>query len=319
MAEALAEALDTHAVVVCPAFPTTGRTVYQGHLFVFDKLLNESGLQNHPLNPMTDADIRRWLAMQSKDSPAHVSHAVVAQGPQAIAAALQDVQRANTRLVVVDAIVDNDLRAIGQACAQAKLLTGGSGIALGLPENFRRNNLLRESGDNFTRQSSSGIILCGSCSETTRQQIKSYKGPHFPVDVPSLMNGSVTAESVATQLPAVDAPLIYSSADPDTIKALQASYGTEALAMKIETFFGDLAVKLVTAGRKRMVVAGGETSGAVISALGLQAFNIGPEIDPGVPALSTIDNSLAVALKSGNFGSEDFFEKALAMLGNYGE
>lgn len=319
VAEALADALDTHAVIVCPAFPTTGRTVYQGHLFVFDKLLNESGLQNHPLNPMTDADIRRWLASQCKTQPTHIDHSVVVQGPKAIERALSEVARERTRLVVVDAIVDEDLRAIGAASADAKLLTGGSGIALGLPENFRRKNLLKESGDNYSTQTSSGVILCGSCSEATRQQIKAYDGPHFPVDVPSLMNGSVTAESVALQLPTHTAPLIYSSADPDTIKDLQATYGRNELANAIEAFFGSLAATLFRQGRRRIVVAGGETSGAVISALSLNAFNIGPEIDPGVPALSTVDNSLAVALKSGNFGAEDFFEKALNALGDNNE
>jgi uncharacterized protein YgbK (DUF1537 family) len=314
VAEALAAALDTHAVVVCPAFPTTGRTLYQGHLFVFDKLLNESGLENHPLNPMTDADIRRWLAAQCQSQPGHVDHAIVSSGSTAIEKALAEHAAENTRLVVVDAIVDNDLRAIGSACANARLLTGGSGIALGLPENFRRNNQLSSGGDNFHTQSSAGAILCGSCSEATRRQINTYDGPHFPIDAPSLMDGTVTASSVAEQLPANEAPLIYSSADPETIKKLQSTYGTDELANKIESFFGALAVRLVEEGRRRIVVAGGETSGAVISALNLTAFNIGPEIDPGVPALSTTDNTLAVALKSGNFGSGDFFKKALAVL-----
>ncbi|MEM7258076.1 MAG: four-carbon acid sugar kinase family protein, partial [Pseudomonadota bacterium] len=127
-----------HAVVVCPAFPTTGRTLYQGHLFVFDKLLNESGLQNHPLNPMTDADIRRWLAQQSQTPPAHIDYATVTQGSQAIAAELSSIAQAQQRLVVVDAVVDDDLRSIGTACADATLITGGSGIALGLPQNFRQ-------------------------------------------------------------------------------------------------------------------------------------------------------------------------------------
>ncbi|MEM7258077.1 MAG: nucleotide-binding domain containing protein [Pseudomonadota bacterium] len=178
---------------------------------------------------------------------------------------------------------------------------------------------LSESGANFTPQSSRGVILCGSCSETTRQQIKAYDGPHFPVDVPSLMNGSVSAESVATQLPAIDAPLIYSSADPESIKALQASFGASELAAQIESFFGELAVRLVGNGYHRLVVAGGETSGAVVSALQLTVFNIGPEIDPGVPALSNMEGTLAAALKSGNFGGEDFFSKALSMLEQHGE
>ncbi len=315
VAEALAAELGTSAVVVCPAFPTTGRTVYQGHLFVFDKLLNESGLQNHPLNPMTDADIRRWLASQITTVAGHIDHSTVASGSSEIRQALKSAEARGETLVVVDAVADNDLREIGAACSDARLLTGGSGIALGLPQNFRDQGLLSSVGDNFTPQPSAAVILCGSCSVATREQINNYEGPHFPIDVPSLMSGTITAESVASQLPTDAAPLIYSSADPEVINKLQADFPAEKLAQCIETFFGDLARAMVERGIKRIVVAGGETSGAVISALNLSAFNIGPEIDPGVPALSTIDDPhLAVALKSGNFGGRQFFSKALSVL-----
>ena len=320
VAEALAAELDTSAVVVCPAFPTTGRTVYQGHLFVFDKLLNESGLQNHPLNPMTDADIRRWLANQSQQAPGHIDHATVVQGNVAIRAALENAAQSGNTLVVVDAVTDNDLREIGTACTNAKLVTGGSGIALGLPQNFRDQGLLNAAGNNFMPQQSAAVILCGSCSVATRKQIDNYEGPHFPVDVPSLMAGTITAASVAGQLPTDVASLVYSSAEPEAINQLQSEFPTETLAQTIESFFGELAIAMIDRGVKRIVVAGGETSGAVISALNLNAFNIGPEIDPGVPALSTINAPhLAVALKSGNFGSEQFFSKALGVLETGGE
>lgn len=317
VAEALAAELNTEAVVVCPAFPTTGRTVFQGHLFVFDKLLNESGLENHPLNPMTDADLRRWLLPQCKTKVGHIAHDVVSAGAANIKTALADAAARKETLVVVDATDDQDLFAIGEACTDAKLITGGSGIALGLPENFRRQSLLGTHGNSFTPQSGDAVILCGSCSETTRQQIVAYKnGPHIELDVDTLLDKSLTTDSIITRLPADRTALIYSSAEPDAVKRLQIKYGTEEVAVAIESFFGELATKLVDAGVERLVVAGGETSGAIISALHLDAFDIGPEIDPGVPALSTIsgDRTLAVALKSGNFGAEDFFERALHAL-----
>ncbi len=316
VAEALAKELSTNAVVVCPAFPTTGRTVYQGHLFVFDKLLNESGLQNHPLNPMTDADIRRWLAAQSNTAVGHIPQAIVSEGSDAIHYALTQAAERNEGLVVVDATVDQDLRSIGEACADAKLITGGSGIALGLPDNFKKRGQLTAGSSSFEPQQGQAAILSGSCSEATRAQIKTYAdGPLIELNVAAVIDGSCTTESIMKQLQAGQTTLVYSSADPDTVKQLQTAHGAETVAHAIESFFGKLAIELVASGTTRLIVAGGETSGAVISALELNAFNIGPEIDPGVPALSTIGKkSLAVALKSGNFGSEDFFSKALKML-----
>lgn len=321
VAEALAKELDTKAVVVCPAFPTTGRTVYQGHLFVFDKLLNESGLQNHPLNPMTDADIRRWLSLQTHATVGHINQELVGSGADAVKQALVDASHRHELLVVVDATSDQHLRVIGEACADAKLLTGGSGIALGLPDNFKKRGQLNASGSGFEPQSGKAAILCGSCSEATRGQIEAYPGPKIKLDIESLIAGNTMAEQIIDRLPENETALIYSSADPDTVKQLQTKYGTESVASVIENFFGQLAAALVTLGTTSLVVAGGETSGAVISALNLKAFDIGPEIDPGVPALSTTpdlatsDQPLAVALKSGNFGSRDFFTKALTTLG----
>ena len=318
VAEALAAELKTTAVVVCPAFPTTGRTIYQGHLFVFDKLLCESGLENHPLNPMTDADIRRWLALQSEGKVGHISQSVVSSGSDAVATALNTAASDNEVLVVVDATADQDLRTIGKACANAKLITGGSGIALGLPDNFRRLGKLSETGSAFVPQSGPAAIVCGSCSQATREQINAYTdGPKIKLEVESILDGSCTVEDIFKLHSDDQTMLVYSSADPQVVSQLQQKHGTDKVAHAIESFFGELAVRLVANGTQRLVVAGGETSGAVISALKLHAFNIGPEIDPGVPALSTTeDQPLAVALKSGNFGSKDFFSKALGQLAN---
>lgn len=316
VAEALLHELKTSAVVVCPAFPTTGRTVYQGHLFVFDKLLNESGLENHPLNPMTDADLRRWLGRQTTGTIGHIDQATVSAGASDIRKALQNAADNNHHLVIVDATADDDLRAIGSACDQAKLITGGSGIALGLPDNFRRQGLLGNSKSDFKQRTGDAAVLAGSCSTATRKQIEHYqRGPKTALHVESILDGSLTPESLLQTLDIKSVPLIYSSATPAEVEKLQSTYGTEKVAGCIENFFGRLAVLLVDRGVQRLVVAGGETSGAVISALQLQSFDIGPEIDPGVPALSTRgDLPVSVALKSGNFGGESFFSDAIDAL-----
>ena len=317
VAEALAAALDTAGVVVCPAFPTTGRTVYQGHLFVNDQLLNESGLQNHPLNPMTDADIRRWLQHQCKNNVGHIAQDAVNNGTGAVRQALSQAVTDKQTLVVVDATTDKDLITIGSACSDAKLITGGSGIALGLPQNFRAKGLLSDAGQSFRPQTGPAVVLAGSCSQATRQQIEHYSsGPKTNINIQQLMADKISVQSVAETLPDDGSvALIYSSAAPEEVKQLQLEFGTDTVAEKIESFFADLASFLVTRGYKRIVVAGGETSGAVVSALNINAFDIGSEIDPGVPTLSTKgDKPIAMALKSGNFGAVDFFAKALLQL-----
>ena len=316
VAEALLNELQTRAVVVCPAFPTTGRTIYQGHLFVFDKLLNESGLENHPLNPMTDADLRRWLGQQTTGTIGHIDQATVSAGAQNIGKALDRAATEGHSLVVVDAITDDDLRSIGAACEQAKLITGGSGIALGLPENYRKQGLIGNGKSDFQQRAGYAAVLAGSCSATTRRQIEHYqRGPKIPLQVESILDGSLTHEQLLQQLDIASEPLIYSSANPAEVEKLQSTYGIATVADGIEAFFGNLAVSLIDHGVERLVVAGGETSGAVISALKLNSFDIGPEIDPGVPALSTRgEHPLAVALKSGNFGGEAFFSDAIDAL-----
>ena len=316
VAEALAESLGATGVVACPALPENGRTVYLGHLFVKGRLLNESGLERHPLNPMTDPDIRRWLARQSRGEVGLVDEAVVARGPAAIAAALASAEEL---LVIVDAISDADLMAIGEAVADAPLITGGSGIAMALPANFRRRGLLVGDSPPFSGQTGDGAVLSGSCSPMTRQQVEAFAAdhPNLPVDIEGLMSGADIGEQLLAFALAhrTDLPLLFSSADPDVVAALQARYGRAPLAAALEDLFGQLALRLVAGGFARLVVAGGETSGAVVSALGISGFDIGPEIAPGVPALAALDGfQLAIALKSGNFGDRAFFSRALDML-----
>ncbi|WP_299637594.1 3-oxo-tetronate kinase [uncultured Ruegeria sp.] len=320
VADALTAVLDAHGVVVCPAFPTTGRTVYQGHLFVGDVLLSESGMQNHPLTPMTDPDLRRWLRLQSKNAVGHLPLSIVLAGSQQIRAAITNSAE---RYIVADAVSDEHLLTLGEALQGVPLVTGGSGIALGLPRNFIRSGMAK--ANTPTAESSSGpeAILAGSCSGATRGQLAEHQKAHptYPIDVPGVMNGTVTVDDLMGFIAenTGNAPLVHSSGTPDEVKEIQAKFGREAVAETLDALFADTARALVQRGYHRIVVAGGETSGAVAQAvageLGSPAMRIGAEIDPGVPVLTLgEDQPISLALKSGNFGAPDFFTKALRIM-----
>lgn len=321
VAEALLGALNASSAIVCPAFPATGRSVFMGHLFVGDCLLNESGMQNHPLTPMVDADIRRWLSYQTSLPVGHVPLRVVSSGAEAIAHGLADQETAGKALIVVDAVSDADLIAIGRAVAGCKLVTGGSGVALGLPDNFRSQGLLRDDKIDFTGIEGAGVVLSGSCSIASRRQVEIHatNHPSLFIDAADLISGRMTVDgAVEFVLRNQDrTPMIYSTADPDIVSERQEIFGRERVAREIEDFFGKLAARLVASGVRRIVVGGGETAGAVVTGLDLAELVIGPEIDPGVPALaSDKDGPIRLALKSGNFGAPDFFDKAMRMLGS---
>jgi uncharacterized protein YgbK (DUF1537 family) len=318
--EALAEALGVAGVPACPAFPAAGRTVYQGHLFVGDRLLSETSLRTHPLNPMTDPDIRRWLAMQSKRPVGLVAHATVAKGAAAIGAALEESAGRGECLVVVDALTEGDLLAIGAACADRPLLTGGSGIAIGLPRNFIDKGLAEPGRQSFGGVPGPEAILAGSCSGATLGQIALHRERHpaLNVAVDEVMSGALRPAHLVSFVEEHrgSEPLIYSSQAPEEVAASQQKHGAATVAHAIESLFAETARALVDAGVRRLVIAGGETSGAVVSALGIDALEIGPEIDPGVPVvIARGERTLALALKSGNFGAPDFFSKALKTLG----
>lgn len=313
VSEALAEALDARAVIVCPAFPGTGRSIYQGHLFVNDVLLNESGMQNHPLTPMTDPDIRRVLAGQSKGPVGHVDAGTVLSGAQAIRARLEAQAEAGKRLIVVDALQDADLMQIGAAAKGLKLITGGSGAAIGLPANF---GITAGTGTAWQGERGKCVILSGSCSIATRGQIAHHKASNDALEITAdmLFDGEINAQKAAKWAMEQDGlPLIYSSADPDMVAAAQSKYGRDESAEKFEQFFADIARICTKAGVRKLLTAGGETSGAVVEGLALSQLEIGPEIDPGVPALRA-GSGLVIALKSGNFGGVDYFEKASKIL-----
>ncbi|MFG1412670.1 3-oxo-tetronate kinase [Xanthobacter sp. VTT E-85241] len=317
--EALARRLGEKGVIACSAFPDAGRTIYKGHLFVGDRLLNDSGMEHHPLNPMTDADLRRWLQLQCQDPVGLVDWPVLQRGPDAIRAGLAAASEKGERLVIVDALTNADLLAIASACADARLMTGGSGIALGLPRNFIKAGLAKGGNPAVDLIGGPEAVLVGSCSRATLQQIEVHGKDHpvLAIDVDKVMDGTITAADLVAFIQANPghAPLVYSSSRPEQVTALQEKYGRSEVAHKLDGIFAQTAKALYDAGMRRIVVGGGETSGAVVSALGVTSFRIGPEIDPGVPVLVAEDGTgLGMALKSGNFGAPDFFGKALGAI-----
>lgn len=320
--DALARELGTDLTIVCPAFPANRRTIYKGHLFVADQLLSDSPMRHHPLTPMTDSSLVRLMAAQSKLQVGLVSHENVAKGAESVRAAFDEARRRGDGVVVVDAITDQDLRVIGEAVAEFPLITGGSGIAIGLPENFRRAGLLRRdiTAGQFEPPDGRAAILAGSCSEATRGQIKAAIEAGMstlkldPVDI---AQGRMDVdEAIRWALAQEGVPLIYSSADPKDVLAAQDSLGQEKAGEIVEQFLAKTAIGLRENGVRRLIVAGGETSGAVVGALAPSALFIGREIDPGVPWTLTMGDGapMALALKSGNFGTADFFLKAWELL-----
>jgi len=313
VAEALLLELDTQKAVVCPAFPANGRTIFLGHLFVGDRLLAESSMRNHPVTPMTDSDIRRWLARQCSGSVSHIPHQIIAAGDAAISEALE---AAPDGLVVCDAVVDDNLRAIGRAAKDMRLITGGSALALGLPDNYRAMGKLAKGSAVFETQDGPAILLAGSCSTATNAQVDRYKreNPAFAIDGKALLAGYPVLEyaDAFAREHLHKAPLIYSTITPDAVASDRKRADFGAASAAIERIMADLALRAIERGVKRFVVAGGETSGAVVEALQPGAMIVGPDVAPGVPLLS--GGGIGFALKSGNFGDEHFFEKALKMM-----
>ncbi len=323
VAEALMAALDTRFTIACPAFPVNKRTIYLGHLFVGDVLLSDSPMRDHPLTPMHDANLVRVLSRQAKARVGLVPWPVVKRGAEAIRAEFARLAAEGCGHAVVDAIEDDDLMAIGAACRDLPLVTAGSGIALGLPQNFRAQGLLPERADAavLPRIAGKPAVLAGSCSAATRAQVAAMAATHTAVALEPLAGDDAATlagralAAVAADLEAARPFLIYSTADPAQVAHVQQRLGAGRAAALVEETFSILAKALVARGVRRLVVAGGETSGAVVQALDVHALAIGPQIDPGVPwTVSTGTPPLALALKSGNFGAPDFFLKSLAML-----
>jgi len=315
--DALLEALRESFTVACPAFPTNRRTVYQGHLYVGDELLSDSGMRHHPLTPMTDSSLVRVLQQQTPGRVGLIAYETVDRGHEAVTAEIHALRARGYRYAIVDALTDAHLVAIGTACAGLKLITGGSGLALGLPMNFRRQGLLRRRASGPDAPvAGHAVVLSGSCSAATQRQVAAMKAAcaSFELDPLRLAEGeSVVEEAVAWARPrlGLSPVLIYSTADATRVADIQTQLGRERAGEAVERALAEIAKRLVACGARRLIVAGGETSGAVVSALGIEGLRIGAEIDPGVPWTKSLgEPPLALALKSGNFGADDFFLKA---------
>lgn len=312
--DALMQAVGSRITVVCPALPVNGRTVYQGRLFVGDVPLDESGMRDHPVTPMRDASLVRLMEAQSAGAAAVVPWPTVASGPAAIRAAIDDLAQRGVRYAVLDTLTDADLDAIGQATVDLPLTTGGSGLGGGIARALSGEAAVPAAP--YHHVTGRTVVLSGSCSVRTNEQVAAYReaAPALAVDVDRLVADPVghraeVLEWVLAQ-PADPAPLVHATAAPDVVQRLQAAHGAERVSEAVESLFGWLASELRGSGVRRFVVAGGETSGAVTTALGVEGFHVGPQIAPGVPWVRSLDDTIELALKSGNFGDADFFTRA---------
>ncbi|MEQ1774776.1 MAG: 3-oxo-tetronate kinase [Burkholderiales bacterium] len=320
--EALMKALGCDFTIACPAFPEAGRTVFKGHLFVGDVPLNESGMRNHPLTPMTDANLVRVLQAQMKGKVGLIGYEDVARGPDAIRARINALKAAGVKTAIVDAVSNDDLMRLGQAVSDMPLVTAGSGVAIGLPRNFV---LTGATATTLPRVSGYRAIVSGSCSVATHAQVSHFiqsGGAARVLDPVKLASGEREFENEVERaldwvkpLLAESPVLVYSTAEPAQVQAIQSQLGASKAGQLIERAMAKIARGLIDAGVDQLVVAGGETSGAVVHALGIEALRIGPQIDPGVPwTMSVGEKRVALALKSGNFGNDDFFVKAFRVL-----
>jgi 3-dehydrotetronate 4-kinase len=304
VADVLLTSLNTPFTVACPAVPVNGRTVYRGHLFVGDALLHESPMRAHPLTPMEDSNLVRVLQRQTSAKVGLIGHDVVSAGVHAVGRAMAELRSDGVAIAVMDAIDDADLAVVGAACADLPLITGAAGLA---------ENLVAVSGslaaDRHPTIGGSCAVVAGSASDATREQIRwmAARHPHFEVDATA--GPAVIARALAWARPLLaDGPVL--------IHAASERAAGPGVAAHLEETLATIARLLVDAGVRRLVVAGGETSGAVVQALGVQSLNIGPDISPGVPWTFALGehHGLALTLKSGNFGSEDLFTRAFEVL-----
>lgn len=329
VSDALLERLGSRQTVMVPAFPTNRRTVYQGHLFVGDRLLNDSGMEHHPLNPMRDADLVRVLSRQTPHRVGLAPREVLAQGVEVLRKHLARLADEGIRHVICDTLDEADLAVLAGAVAAFPLVTGGSGLGQALPAEYRRRGWLEEVSDagRLVPAQGAALVLSGSCSRATLGQVDHFlqRHPGFALDPLTLAeSGDQLAEAQAfarahLQGARRDEPLlIYASASPERVQQAQQVLGTEAAGRVVEEAMASLAHTLVGEGVGRLVVAGGETSGAVVSALAIRQLRIGHQIDPGVPwtqtPLAGRAAPLSLALKSGNFGDVDFFTRAFEVL-----
>ncbi len=327
VAEALMDALGTDFTIATPAFPDNQRTVFKGHLFAGEMLLSESGMQNHPLTPMLDANLVRVLQAQCRRKVGLIDYKVVAQGEAAIRQRIDQLRSQGVGLAIVDAISNDDLLRLGPALKDMPLVTAGSGVAIGLPANFA----IAPASAAGALPPATGLqaVVSGSCSPATRRQVLAFiqaGGPALGINPLQIAPKEAArldfvsqvldwAEPLLSQGPV----LIYSTADPNEVKAVQDHLGVDEAGALVERTLAAIASGLVQRGVRQLVVAGGETSGACVQALNITQMKIGPQIDPGVPwchaqTEAARREGLHLTLKSGNFGTDDFFRKAFGVL-----
>ena len=318
--EALMDALGTEFTIATPAFPDNKRTVFKGYLFVGDVLLSESGMQNHPLTPMADPNLVRVMQSQCRRKVGLIDHAVVARGAAAVTERIAQLKAEGVAIAIVDAVSNDDLLRMGPALAALPLVTAGSGVAMALPANFG----FAPSPAASVLPFGSGLraVVSGSCSLATNRQVQDFiarGGAALAIDPLRIADGAdVAAEALAwaTPLLARGPVLVYSTADSGAVKSVQSRLGAEEAGAMVERTIAAIARGLVERGVRQLVVAGGETSGACVQALGITQMQIGPQIDPGVPwcHAQALGAGLHITLKSGNFGGDDFFTRAFEVL-----
>lgn len=316
--DALADALAVRTTVVCPAHPEQGRTIYQGHLFVGTSLLAESPMANHPINPMRDSNVLRLMRAQTLREVTLLPYDIVMEGPCAIRTGLDQCAAEGVSYVVVDALDVGHLRAIAEACSDAPLLSGGAGVgwALGAILNPASRPSAAEGVDPSEGPT---VILAGSSSAATRGQISRVLGrvPCLKFDPLAIVRQETSIEGILNWvLGNLDEQgiVVYASDDPERVGEIQGLLGTECASTIVEETLGAVARSVVAGGVRRLVLAGGETSAAIVRELGVGALEICEDLEPGIPWMRSADErALVFALKSGNFGSDALFEKALGI------
>lgn len=315
--DALLAALGETQTVISPSLPVNGRTVYQGYLFVADQLLSESGMRHHPVTPMTDSNLVRLMTRQAKGQAAVINAAQLDQGADAVRAQLDTLKAQGINYVVLDALHEQHLLTQGEALKETRLVTGGSGLAIGIARAWATQQQNSDAEQAGRPQGDRAVVISGSCSQMTNRQVQAYRqqAPSHEVLVERCLDNT---ESYAQELcnwveahhqPDL-APLLFATADAQQLQAIQQQYGAARSSEAVEQLFAAVTRELKTRGWQRFIVAGGETSGVVAQSLGVTAFHIGPMISPGVPWVRDIHQPLSLALKSGNFGDEQFFARA---------
>lgn len=314
--DALLDALQEDFTVISPALPINGRTLFNGYLFVGSVLLNESGMQNHPITPMKDANLVRLMDAQSRGKTGLVTSADVFKGVQTIKNRFVELKQQGYRYAVVDAVDNSQLAVLAEAVSDFKLVTGGSGLGAYMAERLSGG---KSSQDVFTPNKAKTVVLSGSCSVMTNKQVTTYKtkAATIQLDVEQAVNDPNYVEElyqwVISHLNEPLAPMVYATVPPEVLREIQTKFGVDKASHSIENTFAKLAEKLKKAGVTNFISAGGETSSIIVQQLGFSGFHIGKQIAPGVPWLQAIEEPIFLALKSGNFGQEDFFEYAQGM------